>query len=527
MSRTSFSVLQPGLLVLSTALFCSIPSPGQEASTGPIIIAPEHFDTSTRPLRELPASETQPGIHRVAPLGRKPWASNNAKTVRDPVVQTYEDSVAPFVSTTNLANFDGITDRDGDAPPDTNASVGQTQVVETVNTSYQVFSKTGGSILGPAEVSSIFAGFGGICQNGPYYSDPVVLYDKLANRWLITIIGSNNGFSTGVECVAVSTSNDATLTYHRYAFSFGNALNDYPKWGVWPDAYYASFNVFGSTFAAWACAFDRTNMLAGGPAKAQCFKHPADFSWLPSDLDGTSLFTANEPAFFVELDPGGSSALHLFKFHVDFSTPSLSTFNGPTVIPVAAFTEACGGGVCIPQAGTSQQLDSLADRLMHRLAYRSVGGHEALVVTHSVKPNSTTVSGTRWYEIRSPGTTPTLFQQGTFSSSSLNLWMGSIAMDKIGDIALGFSVSSSGTHPAIYYTGRKPTDGLGTMESPFLVVAGGGSQTGGLDRWGDYSSMAIDPTDDCTFWYAQEYLKTTGSFNWNTRLNSFKFTGCQ
>ncbi len=165
---------------------------------------------------------------------------------------------------------------------------------------------------------------------------------------------------------------------------------------------------------------------------------------------------------------------------------------------------------------------------MFRLAYRAFTDHEALVVNHSVKPtNSTGVSAPRWYEIRSPGSGAVLFQQGTFASTTKSLWMGSIGMDKAGDIALGYSVSSSSTHPSIAYTGRVPADALGTMEPVNSVLAGTGSQTGGLSRWGDYSSMSIDPVDDCTFWYAQEYEKTTGSFNWHTRLNSFKFKTCK
>jgi hypothetical protein len=226
----------------------------------------------------------------------------------------------------------------------------------------------------------------------------------------------------------------------------------------------------------------------------------------------------------------GTNSLNLWKFHVDFATPANSTFTGPTNIPVAAFTAACaGGGTCIPQPSTKNKLDSLADRLMYRLAYRNFGTHESLVVTHSVtvsggKRSSTT--GVRWYELRSPNGTPTVFQQGTYAPDSDSRWMGSIAMDKLGDMALGYSVSSGSTFPSIRYTGRLATDPLGTMEAETSIKAGAGSQTGSLHRWGDYSSMSVDPVDDCTFWYTTEYLQTTGSFNWSTQIASFKFTGC-
>jgi hypothetical protein len=513
------------VLAFSAFVFAGVIS--TQAQSGPIVVYEDHHDTSP-PVRDLAASapladdSARDNVEEF--LGRRPWPVVPSSEP-DPVVQRIELSK---VSTTNLLNFDGVTDVDGDAPPDTNASVGATQVVETVNTSYQVFDKgTGHSVFGPAEIGSIWSGFGGDCATGPYYSDPVVLYDKAAGRWLITIIGSHDGFNTGTECVAVSASSDATGSYHRYGFSLAPNLGDYPKFGVWPDAYYASYNVFGpfSYLYAEACAYDRANMLTGGAANAVCFQNSNDFSFLPSDLDGSGIATTGEPNFFVELNPNNSSSLSLFKFSVNFANPGLSTFSGPTVINVAPYNEACGGGTCIPQPGTGQTLDSLADRLMHRLAYRNFSDHEALVVTHSVT-GTKAVSSVRWYEIRSPNATPVVFQQGTFAYSNVALWMASIAMDKVGDIAFGTSGSSSSVHPSIGYTGRVPGDPLGAMESPDIIKVANGSQTGGLNRWGDYSSMSIDPSDDCTFWYAQEYIPSNGSFNWNTRLASFKFKTC-
>jgi len=228
----------------------------------------------------------------------------------------------------------------------------------------------------------------------------------------------------------------------------------------------------------------------------------------------------------------GSNSLNLWKFHVDFATPANSTFTGPSTLAVAAFTEACSGGVCIPQSGTSEKLDSLGDRLMYRLAYRNFGTHASLVVNQSVavtagKHGGNT--GVRWYELRSLSATPTVFsvfQQGTFAPDSSFRWMGSIAMDEVGDIAVGFSVSSSSIHPEIHYIGRVPGDAPGTLESEATIIDGGGSQLHSLNRWGDYSSMSVDPVDDCTFWYTNEYLKTNGTFNWSTRIASFKFSGC-
>jgi hypothetical protein len=206
---------------------------------------------------------------------------------------------------------------------------------------------------------------------------------------------------------------------------------------------------------------------------------------------------------------------------------------GPVTINVPSYTEASSFGGFVPQAGTTQKLDGLGFTLMHRLAYRNfptaVPPHESLVVTHNIQTGPTTARryGPRWYEIRSPGTTPVVFQSGTFSPNATYRWAGSIAMDKVGNIALGYSASSSTIHPQIRYTGRVPTDPAGKMESEAAILAGPGSQTGRLYRWGDYSSMAVDPVDDCTMWYAQEYIPSNGSFNWATHLFSFKFTTCQ
>jgi hypothetical protein len=327
----------------------------------------------------------------------------------------------------------------------------------------------------------------------------------------------------------VSTTSDATGTYARYAFQYAN-FPDYPKLGVWPDGYYISFNMFTNTFVgADACAYDRAKMLAGLPATQICFQQSSSVaSLLPSDLDGSTAPPAGSPNFFVDL--ATTSSLNLFKFHVDFATPGNSTFTGPFAIAVPSFSTACrNGGACIPQSGTSQQLDSLSDRLMYRLAYRNFGDHEALVVNHSVSTGTKKPSGVRWYELRSPGTGNfSLFQSGTYAPADGSWrWMGSAAMDKVGDLCVGYSVSSGTIHPGIRYACRAPTDPAGTLGIEVSIKEGGGSQTQSLSRWGDYSALTIDPVDDCTFWFTSEYLKANGTFNWSTQIANFKVAGCQ
>ena len=445
----------------------------------------------------------------------------------DPAIQTV---ITTFAAPTAGINFDGVGNgvygyTVNSAPPDTNGAVGPNHYVQWVNTSFAVFNKSGGLVWGPFNGNTLWSGFGGGCQANND-GDPIVQYDKIADRWIFMQFSVTAPYPYTV-CMAVSTTPDPTGSYYRYEFSgFGTEFPDYPKLAVWPDGYYATYNLFnnGVIFTGPRfCSYDRSKMLTGAVATQQCFTLGSQFGGdLPSDIDGKTLPPAGSPDYILEF---GTNALNLWKFHVDWTTPANTTLTGPTSIPVAAFSAACnGGGTCIPQGGTTQQLDSLADRVMYRLAYRNFGDHEALVVNHSVTAGSSV--GVRWYEIRSPGGTPTVFQQGTYAPDASYRWMGSIAMDRAGDIGLGYSISSSTTHPGIRYTGRLVTDALNTLQAEASIIDGAGSQTGGLSRWGDYSSITVDPVDDCTFWYTNEYIPANGSFNWRTRIASFKFASC-
>ena len=426
---------------------------------------------------------------------------------------------------TRHSKFPGVG-ANGYAPPDTNGAAGTTQYVQWVNVKYAIYDKKGNLISGPFPGNHLWSGFGGPCETSND-GDPIAQFDKVANRWVMAQPVYSSPYT---YCVAVSTSSDATGSYNRYAFSIpNNYFPDYPKLAVWPDAYYVSFNTFGSSgnvfTGALACALDRNAMLAGGAAKEVCFQlSPSVDSLLPSDLDGSTPPPAGSPNYFLGLN-SNSTGLNLYKFHVDFNNSNNSTFIGPITIAVNPFSEACGGGTCIPQAGTSQRLDSLGDRLMYRLAYRNFGDHESLVVNHSVTAGSSV--GVRWYELQQvSGGAFSVYQQGTFAPDSNYRWMGSIAMDKVGDIALGYSKSGSSMNPSIAYTVRLSTDPLNTMEAETTIINGTGSQTSGLSRWGDYSSMSIDPVDDCTFWYTNEYLQSNGSFNWSTYIASFALPNC-
>jgi uncharacterized repeat protein (TIGR01451 family) len=511
-----------------------------------ITMSDVHHDVSG-PLRELAgiapakvarAKEAEPIRSIPVPPGLKPAG------VPDSVLQQSTLAAPGLVGPTPGLNFEGMGRGLAGfgivgAPPDTNGAVGLTQYVQWVNTSFAIFNKsTGAMVLGPVAGNSLWHGFGGNCEVNND-GDPIVLYDKLADRWIFSqfsVENSTGGVGPFLQCVAVSTTSDATGSYNRYAFEY-TSFDDYPKMGVWPDAYYVTFNMFAPPsfgFAgAEACAYDRNAMLAGDAATQVCFQQGTSVGGLlPSDVDGHTpppIGSPNYMAFF------GANTLNLFKFHVDFATPANSTFTGPTIIPVAPFTPLCNGGTCVTQPGTITLLDSLADRLMYRLAYRNFGNHESLVVNHSVAVGGTATSGggVRWYEIRNPNGTPALTQQSTFAPDTAAFrWMGSLAMDQAGNMVLGYSVSSGSTFPSAAFTARSVSDPPGTMGPETTIIRGTGSQTTdsfgrSLTRWGDYSAMQVDPSDDCTFWYTSEYMATTGIFNWNTRIATFKFPGCE
>jgi hypothetical protein len=535
--------------VVTAALFSmaclALPLFAQQSKTvtrGPIVI--QEFKHDEGPLlREVAPllPEFSAPIEReienhVAP--RQQWSKRfqGNRAPNDEVLQRAENS--PSLQTPNFnLEFDGLGYGDSFfcncMPPDNDGAPGTTQYVQYINTTYAVYDKSGNMVLGPLNGNSFWSGFGGACESDDS-GDPIVRFDAAAQRWVVAQFALNTS-APDYECIAVSKTADATGAYYRYAFPLTN-LPDYPKLGVWPDAYYLTFNNFtivqGEFVGADACAADRANMLAGNAATMQCFQQNlSQYSLLPSDLDGAIPPAVGTPNFFVELDPLGSADLDMFKFHVDFTTPANSTFTGPTEIPVAAFAPLCPAtGYCVTQPTTgSDVLEGLGDRLMYRLVYRNFGDHTTLLVSHAVQSGSG--GGARWYEIRNPETTHTVFQSGTFAPDSQFRWMPAIAMDQNQDIAVGFSRSgpAAGQYPSLVYAGRVPGDPAGTLESEVVLKAGAASQTSPFARWGDYSSLAVDPTDDCTFWFTEEYLKAAGQnsgFNWSTAIGTFSFPGC-
>jgi hypothetical protein len=510
-----------GLLV---AVGPAAPAEDASAKKGTVRHA-NHADTSP-PLRDIKPKPFGRD-HKVRPEHEPPSAPTGGAA--DPAVQSSTAGASPAVAP--LSSFDGVgagfTGPQGTfavqyAPPDTDGDVGLSNYVQIVNVGLAVFDKSGKVLYGPVPSNTLFQGFGGGCETNND-GDATVKYDRLADRWLISQFSVST--QPYLQCVAVSTTGDPTGTYYRYSFAMSN-FPDYPKPGVWADAYYTTFNMFsGSQFVgAEICAYNRAGLLTGpdlASAIQVCASPSGAASLVPADMDGPTPPPSGAPNYLLGY---GTNSLKLWQFHVDWANPGSPLLSAPTTIAVAPFTATCAGG-CIPQSGTTQKIDSLSDRLMYRLAYRNLGGIERLVVSHAVNPGNGT-SGVRWYELWNPNGTPTVHQQGTYAPTSSYRWMSSAAMDGSGQIAVGYSLSSGTMHPAIGYAAHLSTDGLGLLGTETVLMAGTGSQTTALARWGDYSRMSVDPSDDCTFWYTTEYLVGNGTWNWHTRIGSFRLPNC-
>jgi len=494
-----------------------------------IVTYPSGFAVS-RPVSELPIDEALfegKEEHEPGPGPMRFKAQNGPWQQEDPVLQK---EALPAVSATAGIDFNGIVSP-GYVPSDSNLAVGPNDIVEVVNVQFAVYNKSGATLAGPTDIQTLFTPLGGVCAET--FGDPVVLYDRPADRWVISFIGSPNG-SDAAECVAVSQTNDPTGTYFLYGYSFGANLNDYPKLSTWAtasnSAYLATYNIFEnfeSFIGADICGFDRTKMLAGDSTAAQlCQMSPSDeFGYLPSDMDGPTTPVDGTPGLYITWQNNNPGQLYLRSLTLNFAGGT-ATLSSPTTISVANDTLACGnGGQCVPQEGTSQTLDTLGDRMMYRFAIRHFADHDRAVVNHAVGNGSSVA--VRWYELYDPAGNVTLNQQGTFAPDTTFRWMASLAEDQNGDIGLGYSASSSSLHPGIRFTGRVPTDALGSMETEATILTGAGSQVGSdAYRWGDYTAMQVDPSDDCTFWYVDQYQAVTGTFDWNTNIASFIFNSC-
>lgn len=435
----------------------------------------------------------------------------------------------------------------GYVPPDPNLAVGATQVVAIDNVDFAVYDKSGSVQRAQAPIHSIFGalGSGNLCATTDG-GDPIVLFDKIDQRWLIAQLAYNSGLNDDHECIAISDTSDATGSYQVYDMSFGSNLPDYPKFGIWSDGgskagVYFSANIFasGNSFSgAEFCAFPLSDMATPPATLTWVCTGPVGSAYnvLPADQEGGTngeVGSALPELYFQFVDNLNSSSgneLYKYTYNVNF-TAQTASLSAPTTISVNTFHEACGGGACVPQLNTREKLDSLGDRLMYRASFRHYGSSdERLLLNHSVQiSSSSNQTGMRWYQINSPNSTyPTVAQQSTYAPDTSNYrWMGSIAQDKAGDLGAGYSMSSSSAYVGIAFTGQEAnTDPLNQLEQEQVVTVSKGAQKS-VNRWGDYSAISLDPADDCTFWYTNEILTGTGSYtNWETYITNFKFPSC-
>ncbi|HZY40949.1 MAG TPA: carboxypeptidase regulatory-like domain-containing protein, partial [Anaerolineae bacterium] len=530
-----------------------------EAQRDPIVVLPAAFGTIDS-LKDVPAV---PFIASAA-LSRSeepelPRANPSGVSGPDAVAQTWAGKID---MPSPIANFDGISLADQGAsfsPPDTNGDIGYDPATgkryyfQWINVAYKAWDVT--NPASPVVVVPLTSGNalwqaalpGTPCANNND-GDPIVLFDEQAQRWFISQFSVSNPFH---QCVAVSQTANPAGAWYVYDYPYRDGVtffNDYPHFGVWPDttynAYYMTMHEFNAAGTAYlgqsASAFDRARLLNGdSTAPLVTFALGTSFGgMLPADLDGPPP-TSGTPGFFFMTTPGGT--LQIWEFKPDWVTPANSIFGvgaghtANTSLAITAYTDACTVSTCsrVPQSGTANLLDSLGDRLMHRVAFRSLDGStQTAVLNHTVDVDGAAGSdrtGVRWYEARrNPASGVwSINQQSTYAPGTTDYrWMGSIATDRAGNIALGYSASSSSIFPAIRYAGRLFTDTLSQLpQAEVTMTLSTGAQTGS-DRWGDYSMMGVDPQDGCTFWYTQEYNGTTASLPWKTRIGSFKFAEC-
>ncbi|MEM1041269.1 MAG: T9SS type A sorting domain-containing protein [Bacteroidota bacterium] len=516
------------------ALACLLAAPAYAQETAPRVISASRVNTS-EPLRTLPDRPGQartlvPAVvpnkfHSFADKGQRPESPDLTDSVLDTGAAGRNSSATGTV----VQNFEGIPQAESPFifPPDTNGDVGPNHYVQWINGTAQFYDKQGTTLLGPVAGNFFWQGLGGPCdfRND---GDPIILYDEMADRWVAMqfMIEGLFGFGDFALCFAVSTTPDPTGSYHQYEFTL-DYFPDYPKIGVWSDAYYATANIFfDGPFRQEAMAFERDAMLQGLPADAVFFTIPSNTAggFLPADADGAAP-PAGTPGLFPGLPDG--TDLEVFALDVNWANPSASTFSlldEPTVAPYSPYSGT------IPQPSPGAGLEVIGDRLMHRAQYRNFGDRQTLVLNHTVdvQPGFGERAGVRWYELRNgagnSGSGWDLYQQGTYApNDGLNRWMGSVAMNGAGDIAVGYSVSGSSLFPAIRFAAQTADQsGTGVLNVPETEIqTGGGVQTGnfgGRSRWGDYSMMSVDPSDDRSFWFTTEYMPSTSSNEYATRV---------
>lgn len=523
---------RPPLLLLLVAVVL-VASPGfaleVAATPGPVAVGKLSVPLGSLPVISAEQVWNQKTEDRFNPLAGEPGQGRD----RLLGVPVEPDPLAAFGfnpdqrTPSPLLTFEGTGNPvgcGGCSPPDTVGDVGPKHVAQMVNaTKLTFYSKTGTLLFGPTDLSGFWTS--GACNGDD--GDPVVVYDPLADRWVLAQFAGPRDL-----CFAVSTSADPLGTYVIYDF-LTDQFPDYFKVGVWRDAYYVTTNE--NNYSAWA--LERAPMLAGTTARSLRASFNGSNFLLPADVDGIVAPPAGTPGYFYTfLDNafhGGVDRVELYSFAVTWGGTPSGSFATAATVNLASFSYTVCNFFefnCAPQSGTAQKVDVISEWPMFRFAYRNLPGFQSLVGTFTVNVGSAPPNGRaglRWFELHKVGAGAwSLFQEGTYDPGATGFrFMGSIAQDFYGNTALGYSHSSAADFPSIRYATRLAGDPLGTLGTEVTMTPGGGSQTGS-NRWGDYSAMAIDPADDCTFWFTNEYYPVSANTTWKTRIGAFRLPQC-
>jgi len=497
----------------------------QDRISHPVVMRSVYFDISPRLSDMAKDTRTVPDrswkdFTEINPTNR----SSTQQDITDPFVPDplRQMFFGKSVTDTTIQNFEGVSAQ-GYYPPDVDGDVGPDHYFQVTNVKYAIFDKNGVKLIGPLNNSTVFSGLPNNSNDG----DAVVLYDENADRWLFSQFSlPNYPYGPFYQNVAVSQTPDPTGAWYRYQFEFAD-MPDYPKLSIWVDGYYMTIRRFasgsGNFLGPAAISMNRNEMLAGNPSATMImFDLPGSFD-APLSADCDSDFPpVGTPCPVCCLL---STKIYLYEFHSDWATPANSTFENPYNIPITPVTFFPGYINPINQKGTNAKLDAMSDKhIMFRMPFRKFSNHWSMLLNATVNTAWGNVAGIRWMELRHDGSTWDLYQEGTYSPDNNHRWMGSIAMDSAGNIALGYSISSSSMYPSIRYTGRLNGDPPGIMTiAEKGIYNGEGSQTNSSGRWGDYSAMVADPAETGKFWYTQEYYSSISNSNWRTRIGSFSF----
>jgi len=519
------------VLLFANAFLAATILKAQDVTVNPSMVVTGKYLGLSPPLKDLPAMtaaefrkmQLKADLPRNEELQNReyPFSETALPKVNDPVWQklmgTFETGKAPIVT------FDGQASPY--FPPDDNGATGPNHFMQTINTVYAIYSKTGALLAGPTNLNLLFGTVpGATCNDG----DPIILYDEQADRWMVAEFSLCG--STDLMLVAVSQTNNPTGAWHKYSFDVADTP-DYEKFGIWQDGYYMATN---NSYGKDIYVFQRSQMLIGGTALMVGFDNPNRPTTIdgfvcvpPVDNDG-AFAPAGSPGLFVAFNDdaigGGSDQIWIYQLAVNWTTPTSSTFSRVQQLPVAAFNSNFGNNWDnIKQPVTSRELDAIPMVVMNAPQYRNFGTYQTLVLCHTVDVDNTDHAGIRWYELRKTTSTWSVRQQGTYSPDVHSRWMGSIRLSGYNTIGLGYSISSTSLYPGIRYTGQSATEyanASGILDVAEQTITTGTNSQTGYNRWGDYSSICLDPTDDFTFWYTNQYVGTNGSRK--TRVASFQ-----